>query len=165
ASLMLGYFGDQAATEAAFNAQGWFMTGDLGRLDANGYLQITGRKKEVIIRGGRNIYPAPIEAAAIGCDGIEKAAAFGLADPRLGERVCLAVVPCPNRQIDPERVLQQLDAARLAAYAMPEFILTVPELPLTASGKVLKRELLRWVEEGRVQPVPVRFRSPSTAGS
>ena len=164
ASLMLGYFGDQAATEAAFNAQGWFMTGDLGRLDANGYLQITGRKKEVIIRGGRNIYPAPIEAAAIGCDGIEKAAAFGLADPRLGERVCLAVVPYQNRQIDPERILQQLDAAGLATYAMPEFILTVPELPSTASGKVLKRELLRWVQEGRVQPVPVRFRSPAARG-
>ncbi len=55
---MLGYFDDQAATEAAFNAQGWFMTGDLGWLDEAGYLRITGRKKDVIIRGGRNIYPA-----------------------------------------------------------------------------------------------------------
>src|SRR6266446_3042812 len=107
ASLMLGYFDDQEATEAAFNAQGWFMTGDLGRLDADGYLRITGRKTEIIIRGGRNIYPAPIEALAIGCDGVERAAAFGLADPRLGERVCLAVVPCRGRQIDPGRVLQQ----------------------------------------------------------
>jgi acyl-CoA synthetase len=165
ASLMLGYFDDQAATEAAFNAQGWFMTGDLGWLDENGYLRITGRRKEVIIRGGRNIYPVPIEALAIGCDGVERAAAFGLADPRLGERVCLALVPCRDRQIDPERVLQQLDDAGLATYAMPEFIMTVPELPLTASGKVLKRELLRWVEEGCVRPVPVRFRSPAAAGS
>jgi acyl-CoA synthetase (AMP-forming)/AMP-acid ligase II len=163
ASLMLGYFDDQAATEAAFNAEGWFMTGDLGRLDEDGYLHITGRKKEVIIRGGRNIYPAPIEALATGCDGVEKAAAFGLADPRLGERVCLALVPRRDRQIDPERVLRQLDAAGLATYAMPEFILTVPELPLTASGKILKRELLRWIEEGRVQPV--RMRPPSAAGS
>jgi acyl-CoA synthetase len=165
ASLMLGYFDDQAATEAAFNAAGWFMTGDLGRLDEDGYLRITGRKTEIIIRGGRNIYPMPIEALAIGCDGVERATAFGLADPRLGERVCLAVVPCRGRQIDPERVLQQLDAAGLATYAMPEFILTVPELPLTASGKILRRELLRWVEEGRVRPVPVRFRSPAAAGS
>ena len=165
ASLMLGYFDDQAATEAAFNIDGWFMTGDLGRLDEDGYLHITGRKKELIIRGGRNIYPMPIEAAAIKCDGIEKAAAFGLADPRLGERVCLALVPRRDRRIDPERVLQQLDAAGLATYAMPEFILTVPELPLTASGKILKRKLQRWVKDGRVQPVPVRFRSPSAAGS
>jgi acyl-CoA synthetase (AMP-forming)/AMP-acid ligase II len=163
ASLMLGYFDDQAATEAAFNAQGWFMTGDLGWLDEDGYLHITGRKKEVIIRGGRNIYPAPIEAVALGCDGVEKAAAFGLADPRLGERVCLALVPSPGRQIDPERVLRQLDAAGLATYAMPEFILTVPELPLTASGKIRKRELLRWIEEDCVQPV--RMRPLSAAGS
>jgi acyl-CoA synthetase len=165
ASLMLGYFDDQEATEAAFNAQGWFMTGDLGQLDEDGYLHITGRKKEVIIRGGRNIYPMPIEALAIGCDGVERAAAFGLADPRLGERVCLAVVACRGRQIDPEWVLQQLDAAGLATYAMPEFIVIVPELPLTASGKVLKRELLRWVEEGRVRPVPVRLRASAAAGS
>src|SRR5438270_9369225 len=165
ASLMLGYFDDQMATEGAFNAQGWFMTGDLGWLDEDGYLHITGRKKEVIIRGGRNIYPMPIEAAATTCDGVETAAAFRLPDPRLGERVCLAVVPCRRRQIDPERILQQLDAAGLARYAMPEFILTVPELPLTASGKILKRELLRWVQEGRVQPVPVRLRSPASARS
>ena len=90
---------------------------------------------------------------------------MGVPDPRLGERVCLALVPCRDRPIDPERVLQQLDTAGLATYAIPEFILTVPELPLTASGKILKRELLRWVEEGRAQPVSVRFRSLSAAGS
>ena len=65
ASLMLGYFGDQAATEASFNAHGWFMTGDLARLDAKGYLQIVGRKKDLIIRGGHNIYPAKIEDTAM----------------------------------------------------------------------------------------------------
>ena len=63
ASLMLGYFDDQTATETSFNASGWFMTGDLGTLDAEGYLRVTGRKKDVIIRGGHNIYPARIEAA------------------------------------------------------------------------------------------------------
>ena len=92
ASLMLGYFDDQLATEAAFNAEGWFMTGDLGWLDEAGYLRITGRKKDVIIRGGRNIYPARIEELALRHAGLEKAAAFPVADPRLGERVCLAVV-------------------------------------------------------------------------
>src|SRR5437868_2852107 len=87
ASLMLGYFDDQAATEAAFNAQGWFMTGDLGWVDDAGYLRITGRLKDVIIRGGRNIYPARIEALAITHDAVEKAAAFAVADQRRGERV------------------------------------------------------------------------------
>src|SRR4029078_8950334 len=92
ASLMLGYFDDQEATEAAFNAEGWFMTGDLGWLDEAGYLHITGRKKDVIIRGGRNIYPANIEALALRCEGIDNAAAFALPDVRLGERVCLVIV-------------------------------------------------------------------------
>ena len=64
ASLMLGYFDDQIATEQSFNASGWFMTGDLGWMDENGFLRIVGRKKDIILRGGHNIYPASIEALA-----------------------------------------------------------------------------------------------------
>jgi acyl-CoA synthetase (AMP-forming)/AMP-acid ligase II len=163
ASLMLGYFDDQAATEAAFNAQGWFMTGDLGRVDDAGYLRITGRLKDVIIRGGRNIYPARIEALAMGHDAVKKAAAFALTDPRLGERVCLAVVARQDMRAEPEAILRHLDMAGLSRYDMPEFILPLEEMPLTASGKVIKRELARWVEEGRIRPLPVRFRSPAPA--
>jgi acyl-CoA synthetase (AMP-forming)/AMP-acid ligase II len=163
ASLMLGYFDDQTATEAAFNAQGWFMTGDLGWVDDAGYLRITGRLKDVIIRGGRNIYPAHIEALAMSHDAVEKAAAFAVADPRLGERVCLAVVARKDMQAEPEAILRHLDAAGLSKYDMPEFCALLEEMPLTASGKVIKRELARWVEEGRVRPLPVRFRSPAQA--
>jgi acyl-CoA synthetase (AMP-forming)/AMP-acid ligase II len=158
ASLMLGYFDDQTATEAAFNAQGWFMTGDLGRLDDEGYLHIVGRQKDVIIRGGRNIYPARIEALALRHDAIEKAAVFPVADPRLGERVCLAVVARENTPLDPDALLEHLDLAGLSKYDMPEFILPLEEMPLTPSGKVIKRELVRRVVEGRAQPVAVRFR-------
>src|SRR5580700_10764265 len=147
ASLMLGYFDDQAATEAAFNAAGWFMTGDLGRLDEEGYLHITGRKKDVIIRGGRNIHAAPIEAAALRHPAIAQAAAFPVADARLGERVCLAVVMGNGVRLDPARLLRDLEAAGLAKYDMPEFLLTVATMPLTPSGKILKRELMRWVAE------------------
>jgi acyl-CoA synthetase (AMP-forming)/AMP-acid ligase II len=157
ASLMLGYFDDQKATEAAFNAEGWFMTGDLGWIDEHGYLCITGRKKDLIIRGGRNIHPARIEALALQHDAIEKAAAFPVADQRLGERVCLAVVVRTNMQAGPEAILGHLDASGLSQYDMPEFILQLPEMPLTASGKLLKRALMQWVAEGRVQPVPVRL--------
>ena len=163
ASLMLGYFDDQAATEAAFNRQGWFMTGDLGQVDDEGYLRITGRKKDVIIRGGRNIHPATIEALAMRYDGVSNAAVFPVADPRLGERVCLAVVPRKGRPIDPEAILQHLDAAGLARYDMPEFILILSEMPLTATGKIIKRELVRWVADGRVQPRPVRVARPAAA--
>jgi acyl-CoA synthetase len=161
ASLMLGYFDDQAATEAAFNAQGWFMTGDLGWLDDAGYLRITGRLKDVIIRGGRNIYPARIEVLAMGHDAVERAAAFAVADPRLGERVCLAVVARKDMQAEPEAILQHLDVAGLSKYDMPELIVQLEEMPLTASGKIIKRELARWVEERRIRPLPVRFRSPA----
>jgi acyl-CoA synthetase len=158
ASLMLGYFDDQKTTEAAFNAQGWFMTGDLGWIDESGYLRITGRKKDVIIRGGRNINPARIEALALHHTAVEKAAAFPVGDARLGERVCLAVVVRRDMRIDPEAILTHLDAFGLSRYDMPEFILPLSEMPLTASGKLLKRELVRRVAEGELWPVPVRFR-------
>jgi acyl-CoA synthetase (AMP-forming)/AMP-acid ligase II len=156
ASLMLGYFDDQRATEAAFNAEGWFMTGDLGRLDESGYRYVTGRKKDVIIRGGRNIHPARIEALALRHHAIEKAAAFPVADARLGERVCLAVVARGDKRLDADAILAHLDASGLPRYELPEFILLLAELPLTASGKVQKRELVRWAAEGRVKPMPVR---------
>ncbi len=158
ASLMLGYFDDQAATEAAFNEAGWFMTGDLGWIDDQGYLHITGRKKEIIIRGGRNIHPAHIEALALRHAAVEKAAAFPVADPRLGERVCLAVVTRHNMPLDPHALLEHLAATGLSQFDMPEFILPLTEMPLTASGKIVKRELARWVAEGRARPVPVQLR-------
>ena len=157
ASLMLGYFDDQAATEASFNGQGWFMTGDLGWIDDAGYLHITGRQKDVIIRGGRNIHPAGIETLAMRHDAVERATAFPVADARLGERVCLAVVARKNMRAEPEAILSHLDAAGLPRYDMPEFLLLLEELPVTASGKAKKRDLISWVAEGRVRPQAVRF--------
>jgi len=162
ASLMLGYFEDEAATAAAFNAHGWFMTGDLGWIDDQGYLRVVGRQKDIIIRGGRNIYPARIEVLAARYPGVEKAAAFAVADARLGERVCLAVVARDGVTVEPEPILQHLDAAGLSKYDMPEFILALDELPLTASGKVIKRELARRVEEGSLRPLPARLPAPSS---
>ena len=106
ASLMLGYFDDQAATELSFNRDGWFMTGDLARLDAHGNLQIAGRKKDLIIRGGHNIYPVRIEDYTMRHAGVAKAAAFPVADERLGERVCLAVIPRTNEALAPMELLQ-----------------------------------------------------------
>ena len=129
---MLGYFDDQSATEDAFNKGGWFMTGDLGSLDANGYLRITGRKKDVIIRGGHNIYPARIEELAMRHPAIQRAAAVPVADPRLGEKVCLAVVLRAGQTLTPEALLAHLDHAGLSKYDMPEFVLILDDIPLTA---------------------------------
>ena len=92
AALMLGYLDNQTATEQSFNSDGWFLSGDLGVLDARGNLKIEGRLKDLIIRGGHNIYPATIEALALRHPDVTKAAAFPVPDERLGERVCLAII-------------------------------------------------------------------------
>jgi acyl-CoA synthetase (AMP-forming)/AMP-acid ligase II len=156
ASLMLGYFDDQAATEAAFNAQGWFMTGDLGWMDENGYLRITGRKKDVIIRGGHNIYPARIEDLAMRHPAVERVAAVPVADERLGEKVCLAVMWRAGARLEAAEMLAHLDAVGLSKYDMPEYFLDVDQIPLTPSGKIRKRDIVDWITQGRVAPTPVR---------
>ena len=157
ALLTLGYFGNQHATETSFNARGWFMSGDLGRFDAQGNLEVVGRKKDLIIRGGHNIYPARIEDLAHRHPGVSKAAAFPIADARLGERVCLVVIPREPPGPSAEEMLAHLDASGLSKYDMPEFFLVMTEFPLTASGKTLKRELVAWARESRIQPTPCRF--------
>jgi acyl-CoA synthetase len=159
ASLMLGYFDDQAATEDSFNAHGWFMTGDLGWMDDNGYLRVTGRKKDVIVRGGHNIYPARIEGLALQHAAVERAAAFPMTDPRLGEKVCLALEFRNGMSASAEEILRHLDAVGLSKYDMPEYLLAPCTIPLTTSGKVLKRELVEWVNLGRVRPLPVRWQA------
>jgi acyl-CoA synthetase (AMP-forming)/AMP-acid ligase II len=173
ASLMLGYFDDQTATEQSLNSSGWFMTGDLGWVDENGYLRVTGRKTDVIIRGGHNIYPARIEALAMRHASVARAAAVPLADARLGERVCLAVMVRNDQRIEVDELLAHLDAAGLSKYDMPEYFLQLDDIPLTASGKISKRDIVEWIGQGRMKPIPVRRqpqqqqnrRHPRRAGS
>ncbi|HMN82077.1 MAG TPA: class I adenylate-forming enzyme family protein [Burkholderiaceae bacterium] len=161
--LMLGYFDNQAATEDSFNRHGWFLSGDLGTLDERGCLRFVGRKKDLIIRGGHNIHPARIEQLAHRHPDVLKAAAFGIADERLGEKVCLAVIARSGVPIDGEAMLAHLDAAGLSKYDMPEWFLPLEAFPLTASGKVLKRELSEWVRAGRLSPLPVRWKGAGTS--
>lgn len=163
--LTLGYFDDQTATERSFNSSGWFMSGDLGVLDNQGCLQIVGRKKDLIIRGGHNIHPARIEDLAHRHANIAKAAAFPIADDRLSERVCLAVLTRTASDLDPNEVLQHLHAVGLSKYDMPEFFIVMPAFPLTASGKILKRELIEMTKRGELQPTPVRWKNPESASS
>jgi acyl-CoA synthetase (AMP-forming)/AMP-acid ligase II len=159
ASLMLGYFDDQKSTEESFNRDGWFMTGDLGWVDENGYLRVTGRKKDVIIRGGHKIYPAKIEALAATHDAVQRVAAVPVPDQRLGERVCLAVMVRPGMSLKPQEILKHLNEVGLSKYDMPEFFVCVNEIPLTASGKVRKRDVVDWIADGRVKPEAVRFQA------
>jgi acyl-CoA synthetase len=157
ALLMLGYFNNQSATENSFNAGGWFMSGDLGRMDAAGNLQIVGRKKDLIIRGGHNIHPSRIENLAIKHPAVLKAAAYPVTDHRLGERVCLAIIARDGVVVEPDQMLSHLNDVGLAKYDMPEFFICMEAFPLTASGKILKRELVEWTKAGKIVPTPVRW--------
>jgi len=161
ACLTLGYFDNQRATEESFNRGGWFMSGDLGRLDRDGCLEIVGRKKDLIIRGGHNIHPARIEDLAMRHPAVARCAAFPVADRRLGEKVCLAVVFNDGDSADPPELLAHLHRAGLSRYDMPEYFIAMTGFPLTASGKILKRELVEWVRCGRIEPVPVRWADPA----
>ena len=157
ALLMLGYFNNQSATENSFNAGGWFMSGDLGRMDEQGNLQIVGRKKDLIIRGGHNIHPSRIENLALKHAAVLKAAAYPVADQRLGERVCLAIIQREGNEVDPDQLLAHLNEVGLSKYDMPEFFICMDAFPLTASGKILKRELVEWTKAGKISPTPVRW--------
>lgn len=157
ALLMLGYFNNQSATENSFNADGWFMSGDLGRLDERGNLQIIGRKKDLIIRGGHNIFPSRIENLMLRHPSVVKVAAFPIPDKRLGERVCLAAILREGTQLDADTALEHLDREGLSKFDMPEYFITMNAFPLTASGKILKRELVEWARAGTIVPAPCRW--------
>ena len=157
ACLMLGYFDNQRATEESFNRGGWFLSGDLGRFDSDGNLEIVGRKKDLIIRGGRNIHPAKIEDLTMRHKAVARCAAFAVADMRLGEKVCLSVIFHEGEAAEPDELLAHLHGAGLSRYDMPEYFIAMESYPLTASGKILKRELVEWAKSGRIVPIPVRW--------
>jgi acyl-CoA synthetase len=154
AALMLGYFANQEATEASFNRQGWFLSGDLGLLDGDGNLHVVGRLKDLVIRGGRNIYPSHVEAAAMRHPGVEKVAVYPVADERLGEKACIAVLG----DVESDLLLEHLAREGISTYDMPEYFLLVDFFPLTASGKILKRELVEMTRRGELAPSPIRYR-------
>ena len=123
-------------TAAAFSADGWYMTGDVGVLDADGYLAITDRKKDIIIRGGENISAAEVEAAVYACDGVSEAAVFGVPDERLGE-VPVAIVHLRDRCDLDEDQLRAFLHSRLAAFKVPAVLRFEPEpLPRLGTGKI-----------------------------
>tara|TARA_R110002020_G_scaffold170523_1_gene360249 strand:+ start:14144 stop:15769 length:1626 start_codon:yes stop_codon:yes gene_type:complete len=153
AALMLGYYANQSATENTFNRHGYMMSGDLGSFDAGGNLRIEGRVKDLIIRGGHNIYPSQIEARALTHPAVSKAAAFPVPDERLGEKVCLAIIG----NVTAEDMLEHLGREGLSKFDMPEWYLTLDELPLTPSGKILKRELTEMAKRGEIKPGMVRY--------
>ncbi|MET0284317.1 MAG: AMP-binding protein [Polyangiales bacterium] len=143
ANVSLGYYGLQDETEATFRG-GWLHTGDVGYLDADGYLFVVERKKDLIIRGGFNVYPADVEAVLRRHPDVLDCAVVGVPDPLLGEQVCACVVPRPSRQVSAEQLIAHCQGA-LAKYKTPRYVEFLDTLPRTPIGKVKKRELREWV--------------------
>lgn len=140
AELFAGYT-DPALNEASFLEGGWFLSGDVGRLDAEGYLHITDRKKDVIIRGGENISSREVEELLFDHPDIAEAAVVAAPDARMGEIVCAFLIPAPGRTPTLETIRSHFSAAGIAKQKTPERIVIVTELPRNGTGKVLKHEL------------------------
>ena len=134
-----GYWRNEAATKAAF-VGGYWRSGDIGSIDAEGYVRIADRKKDMIIRGGFKIYPAEVESVLAGLDGVIEAAIVGRADPMLGEAV-VAFVTAEDGRLTPQRV-REWCAERLSDYKVPADVIITPEaLPRNANGNIQKAEL------------------------
>ena len=137
--LFAGYY-DSALTAQSM-VDGWFRTGDIGVLDAEGYLRITDRKKDIIVRGGENIASKEVEDVLMAHPAVAEAAAIGAPDERFGERVCVFVVLNDGCQLDVSAIQDHFSAAGLARQKTPELLHVVTDLPRTASGKVQKQQL------------------------
>jgi malonyl-CoA/methylmalonyl-CoA synthetase len=138
-SLMKGYWGKPEHQRAEFTSDGWFRTGDLGSVDREGYLSISGRAKDLIISGGLNVYPKEVELAIDALPGIRESAVIGVPHGDLGEAVA-AVIVRNDMQLTHRQVIHELKSC-LAGYKVPKFIHFVDSLPRNAMGKVLKAEL------------------------
>ena len=139
-NLMLGYLDDPEATRAAIDAGGWLHTGDIGRLDTDGYLTITDRLKDMYICGGFNVYPAEVEQVLARLDGVAESVVIGVPDERLGEVGKAYVVTRPGFALSEAAVLA-FCRERLAGYKMPRRVVFRADLPRTPAGKPLKRVL------------------------
>ena len=150
---MSGYYGQPEASKAALTEDGWLRTGDLGTMDENGYFRITGRLKEMIIRGGMNLYPKEIEDILLEHPGVAQVAVAGLPDETWGEIVGAVVMA--KDPVNPPSVeeLHHYCRANLSPQKTPEKWFFVEQFPMTATGKIQKNVLLEMVREGKITPV------------
>jgi fatty-acyl-CoA synthase len=135
-SVMKGYWGDEERTRLAVT-DGWMHTGDLATLDAQGYCNIVGRVKDMLIRGGENIYPREIEEFLFRHPKVQSVQVFGVPDPKYGEEVCAWIVLKPGEQATDEEI-RTFCRDQIAHYKVPRYIRFVPEMPMTITGKVQK---------------------------
>ena len=141
-----GYYGDLDATLAAWGTignEGWFSTGDLARIDEQGYFSLVGRKKEMIIRGGQNIYPGEIEDLLLSHPTVRQAVVIGIPDPVMGERVCACVTPVVENVISFEAMTKFLRDRGLAVHKLPERLMVMEQFPQLADGQKVDKIALR----------------------
>lgn len=147
AANMSGYFHNPEATAQTIDAAGWLRTGDFGSLDADGFLHLHDRVKDLIISGGENIYPAEVENAIFGHPSVAEVAVIGVADAKWGEAVKAVIVPVAGAPRDDAAIVAWA-AERIARYKLPKSIAWVDSLPRNHTGKVLRRELRRLHADG-----------------
>jgi fatty-acyl-CoA synthase len=137
---MKGYYNMPGETSKAIDKDGWLHSGDIGKVDAEGYLSITGRLKDMIIRGGENVYPKEVEDYVHHMDGIQDVQVVGVPSQKYGEQVGAYVILKKGVQMTPEDV-QDFCRGKIAWYKTPKYVAFVDEFPLTASGKIMKYKL------------------------
>ena len=138
-NVMKGYYGRPEATAEAMRG-GWFRTGDIGQFDSDGYLAIVDRKKDMILRGGFNVYPREIEEVLMTHPAVSQCAVIGVPDPRLGEDIKAVIVRRPGAAVT-DAELTAWCREQMAAFKYPRIIEFRDALPVSATGKILKREL------------------------
>jgi acyl-CoA synthetase (AMP-forming)/AMP-acid ligase II len=149
-SVHLGYHANAAANAEAFTADGWFRSGDLGRIvDAAGNVEIVGRRKEIINRGGKKFFPREVEELLYTHPKVMHAAMVGVADARLGERNCLCVIPKAGQAVTLAEMIAHLKG-QVADYKLPEELHIVAELPFTATGKLRRHVLTDMIAKGGI---------------
>jgi long-chain acyl-CoA synthetase len=154
---MLGYWNNPEATAATLTADGWLRTGDAGYLDADGYLFLHDRLKDMIVSGGENVYPIEVENVLMTHPEVADAAVIGVPDHRWGEAVKAIVVRASHSRVG-EADLIAYARARLGGYKLPKSVDFVDALPRTPSGKILKRALREpyWADADRRIGLPAR---------
>ncbi|HAJ5100138.1 TPA: medium-chain fatty-acid--CoA ligase [Escherichia coli] len=147
-NVFMGYFDEPELTARALDEEGWYYSGDLCRMDEAGYIKITGRKKDIIVRGGENISSREVEDILLQHPKIHDACVVAMPDERLGERSCAYVVlKAPHHSLSLEEVVAFFSRKRVAKYKYPEHIVVIEKLPRTASGKIqkflLRKDIMR----------------------
>jgi fatty-acyl-CoA synthase len=139
-SVMLGYFDDPEKTAEAIDRAGWMHTGDLATMDAEGHIRIVGRSKDMVIRGGENVYPREIEEFLYTHSDVADVQVVGVPDARYGEELCAFVIAREGAELDGEE-LREFCRGRIAHYKVPRYVAIVDEFPMTVTGKVQKFKL------------------------